>query len=35
MFWKHPEIAKEWVRKYGAKIVPSHKKKARTRRVHR
>jgi hypothetical protein len=27
MWSQHPEIAKEWTKKYGSKIMPKHKKK--------
>jgi hypothetical protein len=31
MFWKHPEIAKRWSKKYGvSKHMPEHKKKGKT-----
>jgi len=32
MFAKHPEIAERWVREYGSKVKPSHKKKHRKRK---
>lgn len=29
---KHPEIAKRWTKKYGSKIIPSHKTRKRRRK---
>ena len=34
MWWKHPEIAKRWTKKYGSKPRPLKKKK-KGKKVHK